>query len=301
MKLWFAFLFNIIFLPHVVWAAACCGGGFASPSLISGDHKGQFTTTYSLIEVTIDSVDSRGIWNKWKDHQKVHTLRIEGAYLLSDRWQVGITIPVIQREKLQEQYTGLGDVSLSLGYELITDWDYNPYKPKMIVFTQLITPTGKSKTESEVGGLDSRGNGFWGLGAGFLMTKNFNAWDTFATAEVHRSFNKNVKSSSFVGQAQPGVGGSAGLGGGYNSKSWRLGASLVWFYEDPIDMENQSSNINIAGAFERFTTAIASVSYLVNDDWAMTFSYSDQTLFGSPINTSLGRGVMLLFQHRKPR
>lgn len=295
-----AILFLMILVGQTrVQAAACCGGGFATPSLISGDQKSQFTASYSLVEVSVDSVDSRGIWSKWDEHQKVQTLKLDAAYLLSDRLQMGVSIPVIQRSRMQDHYTGLGDVSVSLGYEWLTDWDYNPYRPKGILFMQVIAPTGKSKVDSEVGGLDSRGNGFWALGAGTLFTKTFYLWDAFVTTEVHRSWSKTISNKMFEGVARPGMGGSFGLGLGYSIQSWRLGGSLTWMYEDGIEM--RGSTVTTDGPLERFATALMSLSYMASDDWAYTLSYSDQTLFGSPINTSLGRGLVFLIQKRTLR
>lgn len=285
----------ILIAPQLSWAAACCGGGFAAPSIIAGDDKAQFTTSYSFTEVAIDNVDSRGIWRKWDEHQQVQTFRIEGAHIISDRWQAGFTLPIIQRSRMDQNYSGLGDVSASLGYEYLPDWDYNPIRPKGIGYLQLTLPTGKSRAESEVGGLDSRGNGFWALGIGTLLTKAIGRYDVFGSLEVHRSFTKSVSNSQTQGTLEPGFGGNLGLGGGYNLAFFRLGGAVTWTYEDPIDIRgNTSSN----GLPERYATAVASASYLASDEWAGTLSYSDQTLFGSPVNTSLGKTVALMVQRR---
>ncbi|MCO5113392.1 MAG: hypothetical protein M9899_10630 [Bdellovibrionaceae bacterium] len=277
------------------FAAACCGGGFAAPSIISGDEKAQFTSSYSFTDVVINTVDARGIWRKWDEKQSVMVMQLEGAHLVSDRWQVGAVVPVIQRSYMGQQYSGLGDVSVSLGYEYLTDWDYNPLKPKGIGFLQLTLPTGKSRAESEVGGLDSRGNGFWSIGAGTLLTKTLGAFDVFGLASLRHSFAKDTTNSYLQGTLHPGWGGSLGIGAGYNLKAFRVGTSLTWFYEDPIDIDGTTSYM---GSVERYATAMFSVSYLSSTQWATTVSYLDQTLFGSPINTSLGRTVSVLIQKK---
>lgn len=145
MKRWSLLLFSLIFIPQISWGAACCGGAFASPSIIAGDEKAQLTTSYSFMEVVVDSVDSRGYWHKWDDHQRVQTFKIEGAHLISDRWQIGFTLPVIERSRLDQSYSGLGDISTSLAYEYLPDWNYNPIRPKGIGFLQVTLPTGKSR------------------------------------------------------------------------------------------------------------------------------------------------------------
>lgn len=296
MKPSFAFIFSIILLSTgKVMAAACCGGGFASPSLISGDDRAQLTGSYNFTEIAVDNVDAKGIWRKWDSHQKVQTLRLEGAHIFKDSWQAGFVLPIMQRTQLEQNSSGLGDVAGSVGYEYLPDWDYNPWRPKGIGFLQAVLPTGKARAESEVGGMDSRGNGFWAVGVGTLLTKSIQVFDLFSSIEIHRSFEKSIRTNQFDGTLVPGWGGNFSLGGGYNLKSWRLGGSLAWNYEDAVKWKENANN---ESSIERYATATASLSYMANDEWAGTFSYLDQTLIGSPVNTSLGRGVTLQMQRR---
>ncbi len=293
----FSLLGASVFIGTKARAAACCGGGFAAPSIIAGDDKAQLTTSYSTNEVVIDNVDSQGIWRKWDTHQQVQTFKIEGAHIFWDRFQAGLSIPVIQRSRDSLNYSGLGDVSTSLGYEYLPDWDYNQFRPKGIGFLQLTLPTGKSKADSDVGGLDSRGNGFWALGMGTLLTKTWARFDSFTSLEFHRSFGKEVSNSQFSGKLEPGYGGNLGIGLGYNVKDYRFGSSITWTYEDAVKTNSNSGTSN-DGSIERYATGVLSASYMASDEWSGTFSYSDQTLFGSPVNTSLGRGVALQIQRR---
>lgn len=294
MKLSFLFLFNFL-ISSLAYGAACCGGSFAAPAIITGDDKAQFTSSLSYSEVVVANVNSSGVWSQWDENQKVQTFRMEGAHIISDRWQAGISVPVIQRSRLGQTYSGLGDVSTNLAYEYLTNWNYNPYRPKGIGYLQLSLPTGKSKAESEVGGVDSRGNGFWALGAGTILTKTFGRWDGFTNLEIHRSFDKEISGSQMQGTVKPGYGGSFGLGAGYNTALWRFGSSLTWNYEDPIDIEG---SLSVKGSIERYATATASASYMIDSELAGTLSYSDQTLIGAPVNTSLARTVSLLVQKR---
>jgi hypothetical protein len=302
MKLRLIFCFSLLsafFNINEAWGAACCGGGFASPSLISGDDKAQLTTSISFTDVVVDNVDSKGIWRSWDEHQNVQVMRVEGAHILSDLWQLGFSLPIIQRARQSETHSGLGDISISLGYEYLTDWNYNPYRPKGTAFVQLTFPTGKSRAESDIGGLDSRGNGFWALGAGTLLTKSLGPWDSFASIDIHRSFEKRIRSSSFSGTIKPGLGGNWGIGIGYNLNKFRLGSSALWTYEDPMTMT--SSLQTEKGSRESFTTASLSLSYLADAQWSGTISYTDQTLLGDPKNTSLGKGILFQIQQRWAR
>lgn len=286
----------VAFSPIYAFAAACCGGGFAAPAILSGEDKAQLTTSYSYSQVVVDNVDAGGFWRKWNEHQAVETFRVEGAHLLSDRWQMGLVVPVVRRGRLGKNYSGMGDIVGSAGYEYLPDWDYNPWRPRGIAYLSLTFPTGKSRAESEVGGLDSRGNGFWAVGLGTLLTKAWGAWDIFTNLEAHRSLEKNVSNFSMRGNLQPGYGGSFSVGGGYSLSDWRLGTSLAWSYEDPIAIRNGAGTE--AGSLERYATVSLSLSYLASESWAGTLSYADQTWIGSPVNTSLGRSGSLQLQRR---
>ncbi len=116
--------------------------------------------------------------------------------------------------------------------------------------------------------------------------------------EAHRSFEKQFSQSQMSGTLSPGWGASWGVGTGYHLKSWRFGATVNWIYEDPIEIRGSFSSV---GALERYATSTFSVSYFPNDDWSGAVSYSDQTLIGSPLNTSLGKGFALNLQRRWSR
>ncbi|PIU01305.1 MAG: hypothetical protein COT74_02045 [Bdellovibrionales bacterium CG10_big_fil_rev_8_21_14_0_10_45_34] len=288
MKLLLIIIFSWFLLSHEVYGAACCGSAFAAPNLIAGDEKARFSSTMSQTNIAIDNVDSRGVWRTQDDHQQINTLQLSGAHIFADRWQAGVSVPVISRSYLGETYSGVGDTALNVGYEYLVDWDYNPYRPKGLAYLQVTLPTGKSRFESDIGGVDSRGNGFWAIGIGSLLTKTLGAWDAFVLIDLHRSFDKNIQNDSFQGTLKPGYGANWGGGFGYSVKDLRLGTSLTWFYEDPVQLERDTIN---PGSHERFANASITASFMADEEWSGTLTYTDQTWFGAPINTSLGRIV----------
>ena len=286
--------------------ASCCGGSFAAPSIINGDDQAQLTASYGFNEVKVDSVDSDGMWHVSNNHQNTQTLKLEGARIFSDAWQAGFSLPVVTRTAPgRGSSSGLGDISTDVAYEYLSDWDYNPYRPKGIGFLALTIPTGLSRAESESGGRDSRGAGFLALGLGTLLTKALGRWDFLTSLDLHRSFEKSIATSQLQGRLQPGYGGNLALGAGYSFlPSWRLGSSLTWTYEDAISLNSASGigdRITVINGLERYATATLSLSHSHGTDWAETITYSDQTLFGSPVNTRLGRGIMAYLQRRWPR
>lgn len=288
-------LFCALWFSNGVSAAACCGGGAAFPSLIIGDEKAQLTASYALTDVAVASVDSNGVWRESSSRPQIQSFNLEGAHILADRWQVGFSAPVQHKSFAQQTYSGWGDVSGRIGYEYLPDWDYHPWRPKGVGFLQIRLPTGKSRAESDRGGLDSMGSGFWSLGLGSVLTKARGAFDFLATAEIHRSLAKRFSNSQMAGELRPGWGGTWGVGAGYSLQHVRFGALLTWVYEDPVEVRVFE---RFKGVAERQATASLSVSFLAGREWAGTLSYSDQTLIGSPVNTSLGRSLSVLLQRR---
>lgn len=279
-------------------AAACCGGSFAAPAMIVGDEKAQITTSYSYNLVT-DDVGTNSIWQKRQSEEVTQTYKIDGAHVWKDRWQSGLSIPVVHKVRSTESTTGTGDISATLGYEYLTDWDYNPWRPRGFGFLQLILPSGLSIHESQkTYQTDVTGKGFWALGAGTVLTKTRGLYDGFLNLDIHKSFSKSYANAVSSGTVKPGWGGGFGAGLGYNRNAYRFGTSITWNYEDAIDVHGTSPS---AGSPQRYATANLSVSYLWKNNWASTLSYSDQTIFGSPTNTSLSKGAIVFLQKRWPR
>lgn len=296
MKPHFLLLFSLF--PAQVWAAACCGGGIAAPALIVGDERAQVTTSYSYSRVS-DDVDDDAVWRSRDVSESIETFRIEAARTFADRFQMGGSLPVIRRLRQADSASGFGDVGLNLGYEYLPDWDYNPWRPHGLGYLTLVLPTGTSVTESEqTYQLDARGRGFWAFGAGTLLTKTWGNWDGSLRGEVHRSLAKHYANSRSSGTLHPGYGGDLGLGSGYSIKDWRLGAQVTWTYEDPVDV---TGTITSRGSPQRLATLALSVGYLLPGDMSLIFSYSDQTLVGSPSNTNLARAAQIQLQRRWAR
>jgi len=286
----YALLIILSFAANKVWASACCGGGFAAPALIAGDDKAIFTGSYLYSQISTD-VYADGLWSK-RDFQESHeSFRLDGAHIFRDRWQGGFSLPVVRRERQGEVSTGVGDVAVTLGHEYLPDWDYSPWRPKGLGYLQLTAPTGRSVYEADSKfQLDARGRGFWALGMGTLLTKIKGRWDFFSNLDLHHSLGRN--------NLKPGWGGNIGLGAGFNWARVRTGASLVWTFEDPVQVTGVMSS---PGSGERYATASINSSYLYSDDWAGTLTYSDQTLFGNPVNARLGHSVILQLQRRWSR
>lgn len=295
------FSLTLFIVTEKNFAAPCCGSGFTIPSIITSDDKAQVALSYSYSQIYAD-VFANGDWRRREEKDVTETYKIEGAHIFKDRYQFGISAPYQKRTRegaQEDRSSGLGDVSLQLGYEYLPDWDYNPYRPKGITYLSLILPTGKSIYESDDGsGIDARGRGFWGIGGGTVLTKSWGNWDANFNFEAHYSFPKKVSTDTTQGTVNPSYGGSTAIGSGYNWESIRLGALINWFYEAPTDVTGTTPS---EGTLKRYATGTLLASYLLKSNESIVLSYSDQTLFGSPLNTSLSKSITLFIQKRWQR
>jgi hypothetical protein len=298
-KLFIPLIFSFIIFSQKIFAAPCCGAGFAVPSIITSEDKAQFAASINEARIHAD-VFPNGDWQERKSNDISRTIKLEGAHIFADRFQFGVSVPYISRKRdgrAGGSDQGLGDLSGQLGFELMPDWDYHPYRPKGILYLSLIAPTGRSLYES-TNGLDTRGRGFWGIGSGLVLTKAWGSWDANGLIEWHYFFPKNVQNENYDGKVNPGYGGSIVIGGGYNWEKIRIGTQINWQYEAPTNVKGPiSSN----GSLKRLATGTLLMSYLLPENRSIIMSYADQTILGSPTNSSLSKSITLFFQKRWAR
>lgn len=299
MKIALLLFFSLI--GFEVHAASCCGGGFSIPALILGDDKAQFTGTYSYSQIT-DDVLSSGKWLRRDDGNLTQTLKLEGASLISDTFQAGFSLPVLTKSMDNSSNgSGIGDVSLYLGHESFPETSYSAWKPKGVTFLQVTLPTSPSIYDTSSGtSTDIRGHGFYSLGVGVALLKAWRVWDANFSAEVHKSFARDISNASYGGDIEvtPGWGTSQTLGLGWNYGNYRLGSFLTYLYEDAIRIRGATAS---EGTAQRNFTGGLVGSYLLNMESAVTMSYADQSLIGNPVNSSLSKTINLSYQQRWPR
>lgn len=293
------------------FGAACCGGGFSTPSLIMGDSRSQFTQTLSQNQTVIDRVDAKGIWHPSKIDSKLSTYRLDYAYAF-ELSQIGVSIPIVQKERGAYSSSGIADSQISWGYEFLPDWDYHPWRPKGVGFLQLIIPSGNFNDSSDMGGAENLGQGHWGIGAGTVFIKNISKWDFSANLDAHHFMPRSTRSNDFTGTIQPGYGGHLGAGLGWNKKDFRLGSSVEWTMEQAMTLKAEPNHFSSPGAEENYTTVFINFSYTPSNkskniyqeennlfsNISYSLSWADQTLLGHPTNTSLGRTLSFSLQKR---
>lgn len=291
------FILFLMLIPKFVFAAACCGGGSAMPALISSDDASQVSAgmTWSQID---NEVDGRGVWYKKTDDNLTQTLKFDGAMIFSDLWQAGVSVPIVSKQnKTTESYSGVGDLSLNLGYEALPDWDYHPIRPKGHVYLQTVLPTAPTIYEIS-SNQTPLGKGFYSLGAGVLLTKNFKAMDVMFSSEVHYGFQKNIQSEQLQGSVIPGFGESILFGAGWNTAMYRFGGSLLFRFEDGNQIQG---SVNQKTSYERSVSLGFSLAYLLKEGMTISANYSNQNWLGTPIGASLGESLGMSIQSRWAR
>lgn len=283
-------------------AASCCGGGSGSASIITGD----FSTTLMLAALysdVIGDVDSDGesTFRHEKNSEISQTLQIEGSKLLSDYWQISTAVPIIRKTReigsQGNTESGLGDPTVSIIYEFLPETRYSAYIPRGFLFAGLRIPAAPSKYDfASTYGEDIRGTGFWTPSLGIAFFKIKGKWDLQAIAEVHhaldREFSQRDGSTLY---ARPSPGGSLLFGAGLSpapTSPLRLGGSISPKYDGPVYLASRP-----ASAAQIVWDTSASLSYMIDREYGVRFTYTDQTLFGPAQNTTLSRTVMLSINH----
>lgn len=286
-------LFFISLFNSQTFAAPCCAGSGALPSLITGDEARSVGVSISAGSVVADAAGAGKGLPVFRDDQSNRELRrnltINGATLISDRWQVGASVPVVQNQissgAYSESKAHLGDISATLGYEALPEWEYSEWKPRVFTFLQWVMPTGQPMENSTARmASDVSGLGFHQLHLGAIAIKRWNDWDANIVLKLGREFSY---SSGFLNSA---------IGGGYSfAERWRAGMSLEFQYQSPMKRPESITSQKLV-----WNTG-ATMTYLAGANSSIIVGYVDQTLFGPAINTTLARTFSLAYQQRFER
>ncbi|MBY0370962.1 hypothetical protein K2X33_09765 [bacterium] len=284
------------------WAAACCGSNSLFPSLISGQERTQLTLTGTTGQSVADADPQGAVTPRTSsDEEWRHTLRLDAATLLSDRWQLGVGIPVTARSRSRNgagaQAWGLGDLSANVGWEWLPEWTYSAWRPKGFVFGGMNLATAQGPFgASALFQVDALGRGYSTAFVGALFQKTWPNWDTALFIEGHIPVSGAISVGSGV-FVQPAAGTSASLAVGWNHGDLRLGASLGAVYEGG---RRTFGWVEQQGSAQYAFPLAAQLSYLVSEAWSLSALYSDGTLLGGA-NQPLSRTVSVLVQTRWQR
>jgi hypothetical protein len=278
------------------------------PAMITGDDTAQLSTAISFGDVIGDAA-GRGSLPVFRsnDHsEETTTFRIDGAMLLTDRFQAGVGASIVSRSfshgSQSAASTHLGDLDLNLGYEILPEWNYSPWRPRGHLFLLTTLPTGRSIYDArETGMIDATGRGFFRIATGTILTKRWNSWDANALGEVHYSFTRSFQSL----EVAPGWGSSFALGFGFSPNAGNLRFGLRIQPTFAASKRARSLSETSESAPTRTVDSILEASYLLSESnggtWTAFAAYTDQTLLGPARNTTLSRTIALGLQKRWDR
>lgn len=272
------------------------------PSLITGDEQTQVSLSFSSGSVIGDaSIGEIPVFRSSSHDESLQILQLSGATLVSDRIQIGASVPLVQRQiRMQGDESGgthVGDVTVGMGYEFLPEWSYSEWKPRGIGFIQLKLPTGRSVYEITASEPLYWGRGFYTLSMGAAFVKKWQLWDASISPEIHYSFNRDFQNASQTTIVLPGWGGSIAFTGGFRpgASDLRVGLTIQPIYEQPKEVVTFSELTRTAQQLVWNTSL--SLSLLLNPSLSANLSYSDQTLLGPAINTTLTRTVALALNY----
>lgn len=299
------FLFcSAISSMRMSWGAACCARSSAAPSLIVGDDEAQIGIGISL-SGRVAEVNGEGIANFGSSNSSDwnQNIRLDGAFLVTDRIQLGLGIAVsqhfIKEGSVADSAVGMGDFKLTSAYEFLPNWTYSLWRPQGYLFAVASLPTGKSVYESNNAlKADVNGNGFYSFALGTLFLKRWSSLDTFLMPELHYALPRTFQNIGRPYQVSMGWGGSLGVGVGFSYNDFRFGLRMQPRLDqarvselDPIRDRNWVSSCDFG----------IDTSYLASSNDSIMLSYTDQTILGPALNTNLNRVFSIGLQHRWER
>ncbi len=298
----FAALLLCLNYSSKVSAAPCCASASTVPSLITGDEIAQVSISATSGEVIADAPYHGIPVFRGPGTEATRTYRLNAAKVFADRWQLGLSAPVVEHFKRpgSSHSTGVGDLSISTAYEILPEWEYSPWKPRGYLFSQALLPTGRSTYQSTLADqTDVTGSGFvtWTFGA--ILVKKWNKFDLSLSPALQvlqgRTFqDMNGSSLAFA----PTWGSSFLLSAGYSptNSPFRGGVQFQPQYT-AVRAVNTSFGY-FESQFKLVWDFAVNLSYMIDDEWSLSSAYTDQTFFGPAVNSSLSRTFAMTLQKR---
>ncbi len=292
---------SLILFSFSLVAAPCCGSSTTAPSIILGEDYLQLNSGYAYSWIRSEAAPNGMIRPRGEtDHDVSQKITLTGSLLLTQNTQVGFSIPMVHRSRTrsggERTAFGLADISGNFG------WEFTPKAPglmglrKGILFLSVTAPTGTSEYETgEILKVDVRGRGFWTLGLGTQLVKNFSYWDVSFSGEIHRCLPRSVRPTGLTEDYSlaPGFGSNVGLGFGFRLwNSIRFGASLAHNFEESITAKGI---VNSVFAPQTYWAVGATADYSMPDGWTLGLDYTDQTLLAAR-NVALSQSMVLRVQ-----
>lgn len=280
---------NVVTAAELAHAGACCGGSSSVAGVILGDEKYLFGADLDSRVVETD-VSAQGVWRDRTEAEQQQTLKFHFTSLFSDRLQTGISPSLTKKTRFGESETSFGDLSLHVAYEALPDWDYHPFRPRGTVYVNASLPTGRSVYESESRAfLDANGKGYPTLGLGAIFNKRFSHWTTIVSGEFHHGLPKDMILPSWGYN----VSASVSLDLSKWVRGYAIQGGLSHIFQNGFHLNNGNTYEPVHAL--QVTTPSVGVSFSpeLEDPLVIHLTYSDQRLLGQPLNSPLGKNLIV--------
>lgn len=228
----------------------------------------------------------RALYRATNDQEWTQTFELEGGWLVSDRIQLGGSFPVRRRERQTPdqsyQVLGLGDSRLSVSAELLPEFVYSNWIPKVFGTFQLTLPTGTQNL----------GRGLWIPSVSFLALKLFPLAPATLGLSLSLEGHRPVGSPSPETWIESAFGFSATLASSVQLRSLPLlfGAGINPVYDFPT---TTAGSISARGDQQLVWNVFASFGWIIDGMTRLEVKAADQTLLGPAWNSTLERSLTL--------
>lgn len=262
------------------------------------------STTFS--EIASDVPLNGGRTDRAVDEKETRgAMQLDAAYALSDRWQVGASLPFVLRARgvaeSAMREVGLGDLAMVASWEAITDWDYSLYRPAIYLFGQATIPLDRPALDSpNKYRLDLFGEEQASAGLGVFALKTQLTWDAWLMTSLRQPLSRTQNTSVGDLSIHPGRLLHAGGGFGWSPAAGplRVGVSVNWDRQTEGQSHGAIEN-RVAG--RTLTTVGFEASYLWEEDLRVAVRYFDQGVLSLTRNSPVAQGISVALQKRWER
>lgn len=285
------------------WSAPCCAGGSSVPGLITGDDRFLLSSAVTFEESNeLARANGDRVKKSAADGGQTLTLRSTGVF--ADSWQFGFELPLVRRYQDVRSgavsSTGLGDISLVGGYELISDTTYSTYRPKVILYSRFLAPTGRAIYEITNFGKDlPLGKGFPEWGGGVVAIKSWGRWDVTLNGQINWVLGRTFTADGSKNQFDSTYSWGGGLAVGYLFRFLpiRVATSASYLELGHRDVHFQGTT-SLVSARSVWDTAVT-LGARWTDEWSTHLVYNDQTILPGR-GADLSRSISVSIQRNFP-
>lgn len=238
------------------------------------------------------------IWDSSKKRE-ISGLNLNFSKALNERQQIlinsGVLFSSFQDNTGLNQANHASDTLLGYSYEALPEYSFSAWKPNIHLSALVNVPTGHSIYDTNYlsEGSDVTGFNQWGAGVGVSMRKVYFpisiTWQSKGLLLLPKKFSA-VEVSNFWDI-------STAVFANYSTNFWGLSSTvgMTWNQTLPKTLVNTG----VTSSTTQVTTLIVSIQKVIDENFSLGISYSDQTLIGNPSNTLLNRIVSANLSYMK--